>query len=261
MSGFDRGSAQRPASMRTGPSGPASSPAQSRVSGAPTIHAQAQPPRPEGAGTAASNSNDFTPEDIRWMEGRDPERNWAITRQQPVASLLVAGLIWGFCRNTAPPRELIGRRLIITAGSGHEPFKNADASGWDAVARYCGQKISPAEIPSGRKRLFAEAVKTLPPAQTVGSARLVAAYKVHRVIRGALRADVSPTRGYAAPPMMGRWQDFEGKHLPMVETFAIGSWVWCFEEPYEFDLEAREPIKGFGGIWDFVKGLELRGAL
>lgn len=210
---------------------------------------------------AALNSSDFTPDDIRWADGRDPSRSWAITRKQPVASLLVSGGIWGFCRNTAPPRELVGRRLIITAGGDHEPFRDAEESGWDAVAAYCGQAISPAEIPSGRKRIYAEAVKTLPVSQTVGSARLVAAFKIHRVMGGALYADVRAPSGFSAPPMMGVWKEFEGRPLPMVEKLEPGRWVWCFEEPHEFDLDAREAIKGFGGIWDLDGGLKLRGAV
>jgi hypothetical protein len=208
------------------------------------------------------NSSDHTPEDIRWQDGRNPERPWAITRKQPVASLLVAGALWGFCRRTPPPRELIGRRLIITAGVSHEPFKGAGETGWAAMAAHAGISVSPAEIPSGRERIFREAVKALPYGETVGSAQLTAAFKIHRVYGGRVFTNLSPGKGYAPPPVMGRWREFEAQiDLPIVEALTPGEWMWCFEEPHAFAEDVREKIKGFGGIWDLDGGLKLRGAL
>ena len=210
---------------------------------------------------AALNSSDFTPDDIRWMEGRDPERNWAITRAQPVASLAVAGLLWGFSRSVAPPAPLMGRRLIITAGGGHEPFKDAEASGHQALAGYCGVDISPAEIPSGREKIYREAVKTLPVSMSVGAVRLAAAFQISRVLEGRVFADIRPGTAYSGPRGLGIWREFDGMPLPIVEKLERGRWMWCFDSAHEFDLDMRKPVKGFGGIWDFVKGLELRGAL
>lgn len=248
----------------------------------PTSNAQAQAPRPEGAGTAlsnsgqsptsdragaaapasAGNSSEHTPDDIRWMEGRDPDRNWAITRAQPVASLAVAGKLWGFSRSVAPPAPLIGKRLILTAGGSHVPFKDAGPTGWAAVADYCGQEISVAEIPSGRERLYREAVKTLPPSQSVGAVRLVAAFQIGRVLDdGSVYADLRPGTAYSGPRGLGIWKEFDGRALPIVEKLERGRWIWCFDAHHEFDLDKRVAIKGFGGIWDYVLGVAHRGAL
>lgn len=209
----------------------------------------------------AANSAEHTPEDIRWMEGRDPARNWAITRRQPVASLVVSGALWGFSRSVPPPTPLMGRRLIITAGGGHETFKAAAPSGWDAVARYCGQAVSPAEIPETRKRLYAEAVKTLPVSQSVGAVRLAAAFQIANVIGDTVYADVRTGGPYSGARQMGIWREFDQRDLPQVERLERGRWMWCFDAHHEFDLDARKAVKGFGGVWDYVKGLDLRGAL
>lgn len=204
------------------------------------------------------NSSDFTPDDIRWAEGRDPARNWAITRQQPVASLLVSGALWGFSRSVPPPAPLIGKRLILTAGGGHEAFKDADAAGWGAVAAYCGQEVSAAEIPDGRRKLYAEAVKTLPVSQSVGAVRLAAAFQIGNVLEGCVYADVRPGTAYSGPRGMGTWQLFDGQPLPIVEKLTRGRWMWCFDAHHEFDLDFRVSMNGFGGIWDYEKGVALR---
>lgn len=250
----------------------------------PTSNAQAQAPRPEGAGTAASssansaerpheqgegaaapapagNSSEHVPQDIRWMDGRDPARNWAITRAQPVASLAVCGALWGFTRSVPPPAPLIGRRLILTAGGGHHPFKEAAESGHRAVLDYCGVALSPAEIPSGRERMFREAVKTLPQFQSVGAVRLAAAFQVAHVIDGVVYADIRPGGAYSAPRQMGIWKEFDQRPLPQLERIERGRWMWCFDAAHEFDLDRRVALKGFGGVWDYEKGLKLRGAL
>lgn len=206
----------------------------------------------------SANSAEFTPDDIRWTQGRDPDRNWAITRQQPVASLLVSGVLWGFSRSVPPPAPLMGRRLIITAGSGHEPFKDAAESGWAAVAAYCGQAISAAEIPDARKRLYAEAVKTLPAKQSVGAGRLAAAFQIGNVIGGKVYADIRAPGPYGAMRQMGIWKEFDGRELPIVEKLARGRWMWCFDAHHEFDLDFRIRMPGFGGIWDYEKGVALR---
>lgn len=210
---------------------------------------------------AASNSSDHTPQDIRWMDGRDPARNWAITRAQPIASLVVSGGLWGFTRSVAPPAPLIGKRLIITAGGDHHPFNQAGASGWAAVADYCGQQVSPAEIPSGREKLFREAVKTLPVSQSVGAVRLAAAFQIGNVIGDTVYADVRAPGAYSAPRQMGIWREFDQRDLPRLEKLERGRWMWCFDAHHEFDLDHRVLVKGYSGIWDYVLGLELRGAL
>lgn len=217
----------------------------------------------EGAGAAANaaNSAEHTPEDIRWSEGRDPARFWAVTRRQPVASLLVAGLIWGFSRSVPPPAPLIGKRLIVTAGGDHHPFKQAGRSGEDAVFDYCGVAVSIAEIPSGRARMFREAVHTLPASQSVGAVRLAAAFQIANVIDDVVYADVRQGGAYSAPRQMGIWQEFDKRPLARVEDLRRGRWMWCFDAAHEFDLDRRVKLKGFGGIWDYEKGLRLRGAL
>ena len=210
---------------------------------------------------AAANSAEHTPDDIRWQPGRDPDRNWAITRAQPVASLAVAGKLWGFSRSVPPPAPLMGKRLILTAGGSHEPFKDAAPSGWAAVADYCGQEISIAEIPSGRERLYREAVKTLPVSQSVGAVRLVAGFQIARVVDGQVYADVRPGTAYSGPRGLGIWKEFDGQPLPIVEKLTPGRWMWCFDAHHEFDLDRRVSVKGWGGIWDYVGGLALRGAI
>lgn len=225
----------------------------------------AKAPASDRAGAAApasaGNSSEHTPEDIRWSEGRDPARFWAVTRRQPVASLLVAGLIWGFSRSVPPPAPLIGKRLIVTAGGDHHPFKQAGRSGEDAVFDYCGVAVSIAEIPSGRARMFRDAVHTLPVSQSVGAVRLAAAFQIANVIDDVVYADVRQGGAYSAPRQMGIWQEFDKRPLARVEDLRRGRWMWCFDAAHEFDLDRRVKLKGFGGIWDYEKGLRLRGAL
>lgn len=207
------------------------------------------------------NAAEYTPEDIRWMDGRDASRNWAITRAQPVASLIVSGALWGFTRSVAPPPQLMGRRLIITAGGGHHPFKEAGDTGRAAVLDYCGAEVSIAEIPAGRERAFREAVKTLPVFQSVGAVRLAAAFQIARVIDDNVFADLRQGTAHMAARQMGIWREFDGRALPQLEPLERGRWMWCFDAAHEFDLDHRVAVKGFGGIWDYEKGLHLRGAL
>lgn len=209
---------------------------------------------------AFDNSAEHTPEDIRWATGKDYERNWAITRSQPIASLVVSGALWGFTRSVPPPPALMRRRLIITAGGGHHPFKEAGEDGRAAVMNYCGVEVSIAEIPAGRERMFREAVKTLPQFQSVGAVRLAAAFQIAAVIDGHVYADLR-TGVYGEPRQMGAWSEFDKRPLPQLETLDRGRWLWCFDAAHEFDLDMRIPVKGFGGIWDYEKGLKLRGAI
>lgn len=215
------------------------------------------------AARAFDNSAEHTPVDIRWIDGRsDPDTFWAITRAQPVASLVVSGKLWGFTRSVPPPHPLIGKRLIITAGGGHHPFKEAGDDGRAAVLEYCGVEVSIAEIPAGRERMFREAVKTLPQFQSVGAARLAAAFRIGNVIDGVVYADLTPARtGYEGPNFRGIWRDFDKRPLPQLETLERGRWLWCFDAAHEFDLDKRVAVKGFGGIWDYEAGLKLRGAI
>ncbi|MDP3460064.1 MAG: hypothetical protein Q8S09_12400 [Hyphomonas sp.] len=218
----------------------------------------------DGAGApdlASGNSAEHTPDDIRWMDGRDASRNWAITRAQPVASLVVSGALWGFTRSVPPPPQLIGKRLIITAGGGHHPFKEAGDDGRAAVLEYCGVEVSIAEIPAGRERMFRDAVKTLPVFQSLGAVRLAAAYQIAHVIDGVVYADLRQGTALVAARQMGIWKEFDGRPLPRLETLERGRWLWCFDAAHEFDLDMRLPLKGFGGIWDYEKGLKLRGAI
>lgn len=204
------------------------------------------------------NSSDFTPDDIRWAEGRDPDRNWAITRQQPVASLLVSGALWGFSRSVAPPAQLMGRRLIITAGGGHEPFKDADASGMDALEAYCGG-FGECEDEAARRKAYAREVHGLPSSVSVGAVKLAAAYKIGNVAPdGTVYADLKNPGPYKAPTQMGIWREFDRRKLPMVEKLERGRWMWCFSAHHAFDLDFRVPMAGFGGIWDYEKGVALR---
>lgn len=218
----------------------------------------------EGSSSAYGNSADHTPQDIRWMPGRDPSRNWAITRAQPVASLLVAGTLWGFTRSVPPPAELVGKRLIITAGVGHEAFRDAAEDGWAAVAAYCGEAFSPAEIPSGRHAIFKRCVKTLPVGMSVGAVRLAGAFIIDRMMDGKVYANLRSGGKYGLGPgerAMGIWREFDGKPLAQLERITPGRWMWCFDAAHEFDLDFRVKVKGFGGLWDYEKGLKLRGAL
>lgn len=210
--------------------------------------------------SASGNSAEHTPLDIRWQEGRDPARNWAITRQQPVASLLVSGALWGFSRSVPPPAPLMGKRLIITAGGGHEPFRDAGPCGQAAVAAYCGRDISPAEIPDGRRKIYSEAVKTLPVSQSVGAVSLAAAFQIGNVMDGQVYADLRSGGAYSAPRQMGIWKEFDGRALPLVEKLTRGRWMWCFDAHHEFDLDFRVRMSGWGGIWDYEKGVALRRA-
>ncbi|MBI1401435.1 hypothetical protein [Hyphomonas sp.] len=209
--------------------------------------------------SAAGNSAEHTPDDIRWMDGRDPNRFWAITRAQPVASLTVAGVLWGFTRSVAPPPQLIGKRLIITAGGGHHPFKEAADSGRNAVLAHCGVAVSPAEIPDGREKMFREAVHSLQASMSVGAVRLAAAFQIANVVDGQVYADIRPGTAHSAPRGLGIWREFDQRALPQVETLDRGRWLWCFDAAHEFALDMRVPVKGFGGIWDYEKGLALRG--
>lgn len=212
---------------------------------------------PEGS---YGNSAEHCPQDIRWMDGRDPERFWAITRAQPVASLVVAGVLWGFTRSVPPPPQLIGKRLIITAGAAHHPFKEAGESGRQAVLDYCGVTVSPAEIPEGRERMFRAAVHGLQASVSVGAVRLAGAFQIAHVIGGEVFADIRPGTAYSAARQMGIWKEFDGRALPQVEALERGRWLWCFDAAHEFACDKRVPVKGFGGIWDYEKGLALRSA-
>ncbi|MBA4338344.1 MAG: hypothetical protein C0421_05820 [Hyphomonas sp.] len=210
---------------------------------------------PEGS---YGNSAEHCPQDIRWMDGRDPARFWAITRAQPVASLVVAGVLWGFTRSVPPPPQLIGKRLIITAGASHHPFKEAGDSGRAAVLDYCGVSVSPAEIPEGRERMFREAVHGLQASVSVGAVRLAGAFKIANVIDGHVYADLRPGTEYSAPRSHGLWEVFDKRFLPQVEALERGRWLWCFDAAHEFSCDKRVAIKGFGGIWDYEKGVALR---
>lgn len=204
------------------------------------------------------NSSDFTPDDIRWTEGRDPDRNWAITRQQPVASLLVSGALWGFSRSVPPPAPLIGRRLIVTAGGGHEPFKAADIAGMEAVGSYCGG-LGEVDGEAEMRKAYGAAVHTLPVKMSVGAVRLAAAYQIGHVSpEGIVYADIKPVGRYQAPRQMGIWKEFDRRKLPIVEKLERGRWMWCFDAHHEFDLDFRVRMPGFAGIWDYEKGVALR---
>lgn len=212
------------------------------------------------------NPDDFpeaarAPASIRWEDGHDPDRFWAITRAQPVASLVVSGALWGFTRSVPPPPQLVGKRIIITAGGGHHPFKDAGEDGKAAVLAYCGIEVSPAEIPAGREKMFRGAVKTLPRFQSVGAVRLAAAFKIGNAIDGQVYADIRPGTAFSAPTVRGVWKEFDGRALPRLEELTRGRWMWCFDAAHEFDLDKRVAVKGFGDLWDYERGLKLRGAL
>ena len=58
------------------------------------------------------------PDGILFEPGADPDAPWAITRQQPVASLLAEGVINAFTRSRRPPPVLMGKTLTLHAGTG-----------------------------------------------------------------------------------------------------------------------------------------------
>lgn len=220
-------------------------------------------------GHAAANSATFTPEDIRWQSHSDPARNWAITRRQPVASLAVSGAIWGFSRSVPPPTLMIGRRLIVTAGSSHYPFNTADDNGRGAVmALFTDDAPQDAAAgddagPADHEAMFRARVKCLPFAQSVGAVHLAAAFIVGNVIDGMVYADTRPGTQHSLGPgerALGTWREFDRRVLPAVEHVKRGDWLWCFDQAHEFELDHRVAVKGFGGLWDYEKGLRLRGA-
>lgn len=218
-------------------------------------------------GSAAANSATFTPDDIRWQERSDPARNWAITRRQPIASLAVSGAIWAFSRSVPPPTLMIGRRLIVTAGSSHYPFKVADGNGREAVLGLFsddvphGAGLEGDDDAGDQEKLYRARVKCLPFGQSVGAVRLAAAFIVGNIIDGVVYADSRPGSQHSLGPgerAMGTWREFDRRVLPAGEHIKRGDWLWCFDKAHEFELDHRVAVKGFAGLWDYEKGLRLR---
>ena len=183
---------------------------------------------------------------VGWERGADASRAWAITRQQPVASLLAGGHSVGFTRKLRPPAALMRRELIIHAGTVPVPYNRVPPSCRAAAEEALGCTLE-------------EARRELPMGRVVGRARLIAAMQIAGLEHGR---GTEPDRlrcviGRRAHHQMGVWQEFDRCERPPGCDVSPGRWLWCFEAPVGL---AGEAVKGFGGLWDFELGKGLRAA-
>ena len=162
----------------------------------------------------------------------DPSRRWALSVKQPLAGMIATGRTAIVAKSAAPPAELIGRRIALHAGAGHDPYKafSAHAADW-------ARAVWGADLPALRH--------LLPRGGVIATVELSAAFRIGRIMGN--RAWAQPSSQYAAN-RQGLWADFDGAYAFEQGDCAAGRWAWCLSLPVLCtDLV---PLRGYGGIFD-----------
>lgn len=172
----------------------------------------------------------------------DPERSWALTVKQPLASLLIDGVETILTKSLPPPVELIGRDIFLHAGQGHVAYKHFSPLQETRATRHFGaslQTLRNGEDDAGTGRAVQGAL--------LGFSRLVAAYVISNTINGRVYASLHDADTRRA---LGVWRDYDGAACPPGDVSAR-RWAWCFDSPTRFRVP--EPMIGAGYLYDLEK--------
>lgn len=162
----------------------------------------------------------------------DPNRKWALSVKQPLAGMIAMGKTAIITKSTAPPAELIGKRIALHAGAGHQPYKEftPDAEQWAHAIWGVGLPELRALLPRGG---------------IIATVELSAAFRIGRVMQGKCYA--YPGSQYAAH-YAGIWADYDGTYIFEQGEVDPGRWAWCLTAPRL--CENLVSLKGYGGIFD-----------
>lgn len=169
----------------------------------------------------------------------DPSRRWALSVKQPLAAMVATGRSAIVAKSSAPPPELIGRRIALHAGAGNVPYREftGEAEDW---------------LRAVWKADLADLRTWLPRGGIIATVELAAAFRIGRVMGG--KAWASPGSQYAAH-YAGIWADFDGTYLLEQGDCTPGRWAWCLTDPKL--CPDIVPLKGLGGIFDLDGALAL----
>jgi len=186
-----------------------------------------------------------------------------ITRQTPIASLLISGELHGFTRSVQPPKELIGRRIHLHAGQGLCAIKPLQSN--PAAQRLICNEAGEADLGSWRKGL--DRLSERDGGKILGSAVLSAAFIIGQVIgaEGGPQIVASYKPDSHGVYYLGNWRKFDGRRQVTFGDYSAPDkaakkrrWLWCFHGAQMIPRVMPGSVKGFGGLWDYERGLDLR---
>lgn len=212
------------------------------------------------------------PHRIYYEQGMDPDAPWTITRPQPVASLVAEGVALGFTSSRPAPAVMCGRVLTLHAGAASSDValvRIGEAARAALADRAVFQEVAgdlPEETAANPRKLarlerdpWRDTLERLPRSSLIGTARLVACYRIAHVMPQAdgskVYADVSD---WARRRAIGVWPDYDGRVTVTAGDWSRGRWAWWFDSPVAFRGPGIRPVLGFGNLWHRDRGLALR---
>lgn len=212
------------------------------------------------------------PHRIYYEQGMDPDAPWTITRAQPVASLVAEGVMLGFSCSRPAPAVMCGRVLTLHAGAASSDIAlcRIGEAAREALEGHAGLADGAGPLPEetlqNPRRLallerepWRDRLERLPRSALVGTARLVACYRIANAmpVEGGSKvyADVSD---WARRRAVGVWQDYDGRVVVTAGDWSRGRWAWWFDTPVAFRGPGVREVLGFPNLWHRDRGMALR---
>lgn len=178
----------------------------------------------------------------------DNSRDWAFSVRQPMASLLVGGVIRAIARPVRPAIELYRCDLFVHAGSGDVPYKLISPRANDQIKAHFGVDYETIRRGGSEADGAIEIIK----GAVIGRARLICAFKLGMIIDGC---------AHACPKESSHARAIGGVGIHSGQVQVIGArdddeWIWVFESAET--LAQPEFMPGTGGVFDLQAWREIQ---